>query len=422
MSTPTKITCPECSHAFHAEDAFKAHLEQELKTRYNEWAKKHKQQYEEKEKALLEQKRTLDERQRQQEALVKQQVEAEKATAKQEIQKQLQAKYELDLRQLREDNEEKTAALRKQRETELELRKRERQLEDRQRDLELEAERKAVQLREELEIKIRQAEGERVDMKLREKDKQLEDLKRMLEEAKRKSEQGSVQLQGEVQELALEEMLRSTFPFDLVEEVGKGVRGADAVQTVRNQLTKPCGRIIYESKRTKMFNREWLEKLKMDARMMNADFMVLVTETMPKEMTRFGQLDGVWICSFAEVQALAFVLRDCLLQIAAANASQENKGTKMHLLYGYLTGPEFRGQIENVVEAFMDLQKGIARERVQMEKGFKEREKQLQKALMGIIGFYGSVRGIAGSAIPGIDLLGDGNDSDLPDAPVPLSA
>lgn len=214
-----------------------------------------------------------------------------------------------------------------------------------------------------------------------------------------------MQLQGEVMELALEELLRGQFPFDTIEEVAKGTRGADCIQTVRNKTAQTCGKIIYESKRTKAFTQDWIEKLKVDMRAQQADIAVIVTEALPRDMEGFGFRDGVWICRFAEVKPLAFLLRDSLLRIHTALITQENKGDKMHLLYDYLTGNEFRQNIEAVVEGFLSLKDGIVRERVQMEKLWKEREKQLEKVLLNTTQFYGSIKGIAGNAVGDIKLL-----------------
>jgi len=214
-----------------------------------------------------------------------------------------------------------------------------------------------------------------------------------------------MQLQGEVQELALEELLKSSYPFDSIEEVGKGIKGADCMQHVRNAQAQMCGKIIYESKRTKAFVNEWIEKLKSDMRAQQADIAVIVTESLPKDMDTFGMKDGVWICRFSDIKALSFLLRDSLIKINGAIISQENKGDKMHLLYNYLTGNEFKQQIEAIVEGFVTLKESITKEKIQMEKIWKEREKQLEKVLLNTTHFYGSVKGIAGNAIGDIKAL-----------------
>ena len=163
-------------------------------------------------------------------------------------------------------------------------------------------------------------------------EKQIEDQKRLVDEMKRKAEQGSMQLQGEAQELLLEELLQSAFPFDKIEEVGKGVRGADCIQIVQNQFGNEAGKIIYESKRTKDFANDWIEKLKSDMRSLGADVAVIVTQALPKDMERFGEKDGVYICSFAEVRSVALLLRNALLKIFEAKKSQDNKGDMIILL------------------------------------------------------------------------------------------
>ena len=241
---------------------------------------------------------------------------------------------------------------------------------------------------------------------------QLEEQRRLADEMKRKAEQSSMQRQGESQELLLEDILREHFPFDLIEEVGKGVEGADCMQIVRNNSGKECGKIIYESKRTKTWSNSWVEKLKADMRNQNADVAILVTQAFPKDMERFGERDGIWICTFIEVNSVAHLLRNGIMKVFDIQRREENKGDKMQLLYNYLTGNEFKGQVEAIVEGFMAIRQGIIKERVQMEKIWKEREKQLEKVLISTSGMYGSVKGIAGASIGDIPLL-DGTDENL---------
>jgi hypothetical protein len=211
-----------------------------------------------------------------------------------------------------------------------------------------------------------------------------------------------------VQELLLEELLRDHFPYDNIGEVGKGVEGADCIQTVRNHIGNDCGKIIFESKRTKTFNNAWIEKLKSDMRNKQADVAILVTQAYPKELTCFGEKDGVWICSFSEAIALTTALRHTIIRIAETKKAEENKGEKMQMLYSYLTGIEFRQQIETIVEGFLSMKNSITKERVQMEKLWKEREKQLERVLLSTSGLYGSIKGIAGASIGNIPLLEDG--------------
>jgi hypothetical protein len=271
-----------------------------------------------------------------------------------------------------------------------------------------------IQERNNIIEQIRKEESQRTSIKeeehlfkMKELQMQLEEQRKLVEEMKRKADQGSMQMQGEVQEVLLEEVLRDYFPYDGISEVGKGVEGADCILTVKNHVGTECGKIIFESKRTKTFNNVWIEKLKKDMRNNGIDVAILVTQNYPKDMSCFGEKDGVWICSFKEVIALTTALRHTILRIAETKKGEENKGEKMQMLYSYLTGIEFRQQIESIAEGFLSLKNSISKERLQMEKIWKEREKQLEKVLMSTSGLYGSIKGIAGASIGNIPLLED---------------
>lgn len=257
------------------------------------------------------------------------------------------------------------------------------------------------------QIRIKQQSEESFYLRIKDLEKQLTDQKELAEEMKRKAEQGSMQLQGEVQELALEEVLTSLFPFDSVTEVAKGVKGADAIQTVRNRLGTDCGVILYESKRTKSFNIEWIGKLKADAVASKADVCIIVSEVLPDGIEKIGYRDGVWICSFFDFKGLVMVIRDSLIKIHEAYSSQANKGEKMEMLYAYLTSNEFRLQLGSIVEGFAELQAGYLQERKAMERIWKQREKQIEKVMLNTNHFIGSVKGIAGSSLASIDLIAE---------------
>jgi hypothetical protein len=253
--------------------------------------------------------------------------------------------------------------------------------------------------------KIRKTEQDRNELAIKELQKQLEDQKRLTEEMKRKQEQGSMQLQGEVQELAIEEWLTANFPLDSIEEIKKGARGGDCIQTVNTRTRQNCGTIYYESKRTKDFQPSWIEKFKSDIRDKGANIGVLVTEVLPSEMDRMGLKDGIWICTYEEFKGLCKVLRESLVQISNAVVSQENKGDKMSLLYDFLTSNTFRLQIEAIVEGFTQMQSDLESEKRAMQRIWKMREKQLEKVITNTIDMHGSIKGIAGSAIQDIKQL-----------------
>ncbi|MGD9628509.1 MAG: DUF2130 domain-containing protein [Pyrinomonadaceae bacterium] len=259
--------------------------------------------------------------------------------------------------------------------------------------------------------RIRTGLEEEFTFKLRELEKQLEDQKELAAEMKRKADQGSVQLQGEVQELELERVLRELFVHDEISEVKKGQRGADTLQSVRTQFGAECGRIYYESKRTKNFDANWLKKLREDNQTVKADVLVLVTEAMPGGCDGYVFQDGVWICTFWQVRSLSMVLRHSLIDVHTRFQIEQGKETKAEMLYDFLTGQEFKGQFEGILEGFKSVQDGYSREKLQMTKIWKEREKQLDRILVNASGFYGSVRGIAGAAIPEVKMLEPRNDT-----------
>ena len=377
-----EIKCPNCGHQFELNESLKGEVEKELRGKMLDWQKKKEEEFEKQKKSI-------------------------EADAQKRAGEELSAK----LKVLEEDARVKSQQLQDMQKKELELLRDKSALEEKQKNFELELEKRFLEKRKEIEDSTIKREQELFDLKTKEFKLQMEQQQKLIEELKRKSEQGSMQLQGESQEILLEEILKENFPFDLIEEVGKGVEGADCIQTIRNNSGTACGKIIYESKRTKAWSNNWIDKLKSDKRNTGADMAILVTQAFPKDMDRFGEKDGIWVCGFNEVSGLAHALRSGIIKIYEAQRAQEGKGDKMQMLYDYLTGNEFRGQVEAIVEGFMAMKNSISRERIQMEKMWKEREKQLEKVLLSTSGMYGSVKGIAGASVADIPLL-DGGDEE----------
>ena len=377
-----EIKCPNCGHQFELNESLKGEVEKELRGKMLDWQKKKEEEFEKQKKSI-------------------------EADAQKRAGEELSAK----LKVLEEDARVKSQQLQDMQKKELELLRDKSALEEKQKNFELELEKRFLEKRKEIEDSTIKREQELFDLKTKEFKLQMEQQQKLIEELKRKSEQGSMQLQGESQEILLEEILKENFPFDLIEEVGKGVEGADCIQTIRNNSGTACGKIIYESKRTKAWSNNWIDKLKSDRRNTGADMAILVTQAFPKDMDRFGEKDGIWVCGFNEVSGLAHALRSGIIKIYEAQRAQEGKGDKMQMLYDYLTGNEFRGQVEAIAEGFMAMKNSISRERIQMEKMWKEREKQLEKVLLSTSGMYGSVKGIAGASVADIPLL-DGGDEE----------
>jgi hypothetical protein len=397
----TEIKCPSCNHTFPIEEVMAEEYKQDLREKMVSFTKQKEEEFQKKAEIFEQQKK-------QQELAFEQKLVREKAalqsTMAENLRKTISADFENKVKMLDEANKEKEEKLHLARAKELEFLKKEQEIKNREAELELSIQRKLQEQREELVNQIRKQELEKNNLKetehqlrVKELEKQLDDQKKLAEEMKRRAEQGSMQLQGEVQELILEELLRNSFPFDVIEEVGKGVRGADCVHVVRNQFGQECGKIIYESKRTKDFSMEWIEKLKKDMRSIGVDVAVIVTQCYPKGMDCFGEKDGVWICSFDEVKAVSYILRDGIVKLFGAIKTQENKGDKMHMLYDYLNGNEFSEQWKAIREGFMSMKLSIQRERDAMERLWKSREKQLEKVLLNAAHIRGSIEGISGN-------------------------
>lgn len=405
-TTAVLVKCPHCGNKFNPEEALGHDIRVQLE-----------QEFEQK---MLENTKRLEER----------------------IRKQELEKYSLQLKALEEDRRVKATRLREMENAAVMFATREQQMKEKEERMDIEMKRRLLEReklirehaektakekalldlqeqqrrlaheREMLDLKMKKIILEETEkareeerMKAAELQKKLEDQNRLLSEMKRKSEQGSMQMQGEVQELAIEKYLEHSFPRDVIEEVTKGKRGGDCVHIVKNEFNQNCGRILYESKRTKHFSYEWIAKIKDDMRLQQADLGVLVTEAFPDDMTRFAEIEGIWICSFVEFKALALLFRHHLLRIGEVLASQENKGDKMQMIYTYVTGNEFRQKLEAAFESYNEMQEDLAKEKALFTSQWARREKRLLKAMENLVSLYGDVRGIAGGAVQEIRSL-----------------
>ncbi len=407
----TTIKCPNCRHEFAMEEAVSEQYKKDLREQMISFTRK-------KEEEFLKKDIELSKKLQEQEAVFQQKFSEEKKLIQQkleeDIRKTVHNDFENRLTILQQSNDEQQEKLKAARQKELEFLQKEQTLKTREEELDISTHRKIQEERVKIADEIRRTEEQKnqsretdFQLQLKEKEKQLEDQRRLIEEMKRKADQGSMQLQGEVQELALEKLLQDAFPFDLVEPVGKGIRGADCTLTIRNSTGQTCGKIIYESKRTKNFELDWVDKLKADMRQQNAQVSVLVTRIMPRDMSCFGEKNGVWICNFSEVKALTEVLRDGVIRIFQASKNQQNKGDKMQLLYDYLTSNEFSEQWKAIREGFSSMKMSIQRERDMMERLWKTREKQLEKVLLNAAHIKGSMEGISGQEDFNMNLIDD---------------
>ncbi|MEA1052491.1 DUF2130 domain-containing protein [Lamprobacter modestohalophilus] len=442
----TTIHCPNCDHEFALSEVLKRQirddLQRRLKTEHEQRLQRviaeteqrarsalglelkdlqnqlseHTRKAEDaqaRELKLREEKRALEEASKRQaeqirtelEASLREEQTAQLAKDKAAMEAKLREQSALELAQLQADLNAQREKVRVAEAAELALRQEKSKLEERAQQLDLEIARKVDAEKQKLEFHLRETFAKAQDLKFKEKEKQISDLREALDDAKRRSELGSQELQGEVLELDIQAELERQFPADQIAPVPKGMRGADIIHQVSNDRFQVCGTIVWESKNTKGWQVAWIDKLKQDQRHVGASQAVIVSVALPPEIQGFGRIDGVWVCGLKFWPALAVALREQLIQVSQAQAALAGKGAKMELLYEYLSGNEFRQRVEAIVEGFEAMQLQVQRERRAMEKQWSEREKQLQRVLSSTAGMYGSLQGIVGSAIAAIPTL-----------------
>ena len=283
--------------------------------------------------------------------------------------------------------------------------KKQRELDDARRELDLSVEKKVQESLSAARAQAKQEAESDLKLKMSEKEQTISAMQKQIEELKRRAEQGSQQLQGEVQELELEGMLKQSFPTDVFTPVAKGEFGGDVVHAVARGEGLICGTILWESKRTKNWSDGWLVKLRDDQRAAKADLAVIVTQALPKGVETFGHVDGVWVTSTRTFVPLAVALRHTLFELALARQAGEGQQTKMELVYQYLTGPRFRQRVTAIMEKFEEMSADLTKERATMTKLWARREMQIQAVLSATAGMYGDLQGIAGQAIETIEAL-----------------
>ncbi|MCQ2888586.1 DUF2130 domain-containing protein [Helicobacter pylori] len=419
--------CPKCQEPINVNEALYKQIERENQSRFLAQQKAFEKEVNEKRaqyqsyfKNLEQKEEALKERAKEQQAQFDEAVKQASALALQderakiieEARKNAFLEQQKGLELLQKELDEKSKQVQELHQKEAEIERLKRENNEAESRLKAENEKK---LNEKLDLereKIEKALHEKNELKFKQQEEQLEMLRNELKNAQRKAELSSQQLQGEVQELAIEEFLRQKFPLDSIEEIKKGQRGGDCIQVVHTREFQNCGKIYYESKRTKEFQKAWVEKLKSDMREIGADVGVIVSEALPKEMERMGLFEGVWVCSFEEFKGLSAVLREGVIQVSLAKKSQENKGDKMDLLYHYLTSSEFSMQVNAIIEGFEQLRADLESEKRAMARIWKSREKQMEKVFEGTINMYGSIKGIAGNAIGQVKALELGYDGE----------
>jgi hypothetical protein len=411
---PEIIICPNCEFEIplnevlthQIEDSLKKELQKDIR-KQEELLAARKEELRSKEEALKKSETDLDDKLQ---VLLKQKETELIAQAT----KKARSDSETTLKAMQQELEEKSKKLSESQETELALRKKSRDLEEREKTLALEVEKKLASGIDEAQQKAIKSFQEAQQLKDAAYEKKIADMGKSLDEAKRKAGQGSMQTQGEVLELSLEEALKSAFRYDDIEPVGKGIRGADMIQIVKDKSLKACGKIIWESKNTKVWSQGWVQKLKDDQVAAGAEIAIIVTEAMPGELTDFGMVDNVWVTTKTLAIPLAGALRDSLANLTYARNSAEGMSEKMKFLHQYIIGPEFRQKVEGIIETFSGMKAQLDKEKRAMTKLWKEREKQIDRVVENTSSMYGDFRGVIGADLKEIASLelGDGLEED----------
>ena len=399
------VRCPHCSTTFELTDALTRDLRDRLQRDLHADLELREASLRQRQEEACQQRHRLEQGRLELDAEVSRRTQERLRDVETKAKAEAEQAHAAALRDLAETLSRKDEDLQASKALEIELRRKQRDLETSVLDAELRIQRtlaeERTRIREDAEARTQESHR----LKDLEKEKLIQDLKSALDEMKRKADQGSMEIQGEVLELDFEHRLRRMFHRDAIEPVPRGVRGADLVQTVRNPVGIDCGSILWEVKNTKAWSIGWVAKLKDDMAETRASLAILVTVALPGGIERFGQIDGVWVTDPLSALPLAAALRQQLLEIERERQASTGKAVKMEMLYSYLAGNEFKGRVEGIVEAFTTLQDQLQRERRAMEKNWKEREKQIERVIKNTVGLYGDMQGIIGGQIPTIEAL-----------------
>ena len=396
------LMCPNCNHEIEVSAVLAAQLREQLRKEYEADARRKDTELNKREESLCQQEHDIQLRGEALEQEVQKRLTEEKAHLLQEAEDKAKESLALQIDDLREqltEANEKTVEAQK---AELLVRKERRELEVQKQELELAVTRKIDDERNTIREEAKKEAHEENRLRDADREKLVGDMRRQIDDLKRKSEQGIPQAQGEIMELQLEEILRRQFPTDIIEPVPVSYHGGDVLQHVCDSTGHECGTILWEAKRTKVWNDCWLPKLRDDQRAAKAHLAVLASVEMPKGVATFDCIDGVWVTSRGCLVGVAAALRAGLIEVARTRRTLEGKQTKVELLYGYFSGPEFCHRIQGIVEAFITMKDDVESEKRSMHRIWAKREKQLDRALVNTAGLYGDLGGLLGDSMPQI--------------------
>ena len=394
----TTLSCPHCNESIDISSALHGQIEQEVRTRLEQRFATEVAELDAERSRLTNESAQLKEERARHEERIREAIAAQTESLRDTVRQEVQTDHAAALADLHAELATRTEEIRTLHKTRSENERLKRDHAALEAKLEARYERRHSEQLAVERVRIRESEAERAALAVTEREQVIRQLNEQLKEAQRRAEQGSMQLQGEAQELLIEAWLSDAFPEDAIQSVDKGARGADSLQVVVSQ-GKRAGSIYYESKRTKAFSERWLTKFRQDMQERCVDFGVLVTRTMPKDMPRMGLCDGVWVCSFDEFKGLALALRESLLMLARSRSAAASTADRTRQLFDYVTGNEFRLLVENLVDGFAAMQRDLETEKRSIQSAWKRRETQLDRALLNTTNLHAAIRGIGGDAV-----------------------
>ena len=411
MADPT-VVCPQCRSEIKLTESLAAPLLADVRRQFEQRLAQKDNEMAEREHALNERAQSLEKTK----ATLDQQIAARMQLERTRIAAEEQQKAKLvldnDLKQkakeivtLQEVLKQRDGKLAEAQQAQAELIRKQRELDDEKRELDLTIEKRVQASLESARNKAKKEAEEELKLKVMEKDQTIVAMQKQIEDLKRRAEQGSQQLQGEVQELELETLLTARFPRDTIQPVPKGEFGGDVLQRVIGPLNQSCGTILWESKRTKNWSDGWLPKLREDQRAAKAEIAVIISQALPKDVESFDFVEGVWVAHPKVALPVALSLRQTLIEVATARQATEGQQTKMEMVYGYLTGPRFRQRVQAIVEAFSTMKDDLDRERKAITRQWAKREEQIERVMQATVGMYGDLQGIAGKTLPEVEGL-----------------
>jgi hypothetical protein len=409
MAEPT-VVCPQCRTEIKLTESLAAPLLESVRRDYEQRLSQKDADISKREKLINERAESVEKAKHNLDQQVEQKLQLERVRIGAEEAKKAKLALGSDLDQkIKEINvlqdilKQRDAKLAEAQKAQAELIRKQRELDDAKRELDLTIEKKVqADLGAEREKAKKEAEEE-LKLKVMEKDQTITAMQKQIEDLKRRAEQGSQQLQGEVQEMELESLLSGKFPRDTIQPVPKGEFGGDVLQRVLGPLNQICGTILWECKRTKNWSDGWLAKLREDQRAAKAEIAVIISQALPKEVETFAFVDGVWVADPKVALPLAMSLRQTLIEVASVRQASEGQQTKMEMVYQYLTGPRFRQRVQAIVEAFSSMREDLDREKKAITRQWAKREEQIDRVMQATVGMYGDLQGIAGKTLQEIE-------------------